>query len=324
MYEAAQALLWLVAAGFVVWLLAAFGIALAATKRPAMCAAIFVTLAAAPPGYFFYQSHEFNSGLDELRASNERQVKDAEAYLVSVCQTQRTQVSSRRVTAAAGVRIDVDQEQRITLVGAPSPLPETPEMRRNQKRYGESYPRSLNERQYRVAIHWVRNVFADSVLIESRFAFVEEISPYLHPRELRATARKRWWLETGRSLAARPQMQELDRRLEDLQDAENYWLSWPIADSTAKYTLHIEDISTLEDRKNWVARGRVRLIDRASSEVVAEYVGFAANLSPAYVRGDSYPWERSIVCPGVEREHARERQRWNVLAFFFRDVVQYE
>ncbi len=81
----------------------------------------------------------------------------------------------------------------------------------------------------------------------------------------------------------------------------------PVTDSTARYVFTVEDISTVEDRKHWVARGRLRLTDAASGEGVAEYVGFAANRSPAYVRGYSYPWEGRLACPGPERTYDRDR-----------------
>jgi hypothetical protein len=56
---------------------------------------------------------------------------------------------------------------------------------------------------------------------------------------------------------------------------------------SAKYALSIEDISTLEDRAHWVARGRLRLIERESGEAVAEYVGFAANIKPGGMQAKS-------------------------------------
>ncbi|MDR1850097.1 MAG: hypothetical protein LBQ75_08655 [Zoogloeaceae bacterium] len=63
--------------------------------------------------------------------------------------------------------------------------------------------------------------------------------------------------------------------------------------SNARYALSIEDISTLEDRAHWVGRGRLRLIERESGEIVAEYVGFQAN-----------------PCPGMQKKSPS--QRWNL------------
>ncbi|MDR1850338.1 MAG: hypothetical protein LBQ75_09890 [Zoogloeaceae bacterium] len=54
----------------------------------------------------------------------------------------------------------------------------------------------------------------------------------------------------------------------------------PVDAPSARYALSIEDISTLEDRAHWVARGRITLMERNTGETVAEYVGFQANLKP--------------------------------------------
>ena len=87
------------------------------------------------------------------------------------------------------------------------------------------------------------------------------------------------------------------------------------APPSTKYALSIEDISTLEDRAHWVARGRLRLIERESGETVAEYVGFAANLNPGWQtkspsrRWDNYYRESASqykivteLCPNAAKE----------------------
>ncbi|WP_430434021.1 hypothetical protein [Methyloversatilis sp.] len=324
MYGIIEALLWAVKIAYGVWVVLAFGISRALFKNYAACAALFLGLLLAPPGYFWLLSHSLNRGLNELREENESLLSDAQSYLTRVCEKERQVIVKRQVAFDAGVRLDVDHQQTLALDGTPSPLPETPQMRRNQERYGQSHPRALHKNQYIEPIYWVRNIFPDSVLIASRFEFVEAISPYQSPRALRATARKRWWLSTGRSQTPATLLSNFDRRLSDAQDGQNWWLSWPIVDSTAKYALTIEDISTLEDRRHWVARGRIRLVDRATRDVVIEYVGFAANKSPAYEPRHSYPWQHSLACPGLERRYDRERGAWDVLGFFFHEVVQYE
>ncbi|MDR1848988.1 MAG: hypothetical protein LBQ75_03005 [Zoogloeaceae bacterium] len=54
----------------------------------------------------------------------------------------------------------------------------------------------------------------------------------------------------------------------------------PVDAPSARYALSIEDISTLEDRAHWVARGKITLMERNTGEAVAEYVGFQANTAP--------------------------------------------
>jgi hypothetical protein len=99
--------------------------------------------------------------------------------------------------------------------------------------------------------------------------------------------------------------------------------------SNARYTLTIEDISTLEDRAHWVGRGRLRLMERESGEIVAEYVGFQANLCPGIQRPSRYQrWENiswnfyceggSVeVCPSMENE-------WFVAPEFLRKIQSKE
>jgi hypothetical protein len=84
------------------------------------------------------------------------------------------------------------------------------------------------------------------------------------------------------------------------------------APPSTKYALSIEDISTLEDRAHWVARGRLALIERESGEAVAEYVGFAANLEPG-MQGESSirRWDDPTeLCP-----NAAEKPRMIVRSF---------
>ncbi len=55
----------------------------------------------------------------------------------------------------------------------------------------------------------------------------------------------------------------------------------PVHRAIAPYRLIGEDISTLEDRKKGIRRGRLRLEDRETNEVLAEYVSF--DLVPTYI-----------------------------------------
>ena len=80
------------------------------------------------------------------------------------------------------------------------------------------------------------------------------------------------------------------------------------AQPSTKYALSIEDISTLEDRDHWVARGRLRLIERDTGEIVAEYIGFAANYDPGRQPASPWRWRRywkgitTELCPNTAEE----------------------
>lgn len=76
----------------------------------------------------------------------------------------------------------------------------------------------------------------------------------------------------------------------------------PVDTIRARYALLVEDLSTLDDRAHWVARGRLRLMERDSGKIVAEYVGFAANIGrPGTEKTPPRHWysdpEHSELCP---------------------------
>lgn len=68
----------------------------------------------------------------------------------------------------------------------------------------------------------------------------------------------------------------------------------------AKYGVTFEDISTVEDRKRWVAGGTMRLVELATGEVVAERTGFMMDpVNGAGVTNGRQPWlfARKLACP---------------------------
>jgi len=78
--------------------------------------------------------------------------------------------------------------------------------------------------------------------------------------------------------------------------------------SAAQYVFEVDDISTIDDRQHWVARGQMRLRDAGTSEVLAEYVGFQSIL------------DRQAVCPKA-KETATKQGQWDMLRFFFERVT---
>jgi hypothetical protein len=74
----------------------------------------------------------------------------------------------------------------------------------------------------------------------------------------------------------------------------------------ARYALRYEDISTPEDRENWIAGGAIRILDQQTNEIVAERVGFLFDKGLGNTSGGRTPWSwaRTYVpaCPIVS-EH---------------------
>ena len=317
-------ILWLLGIGFCLWALFAFVLARVIARSTLWRTLIASGLAAAPLAYCGFTSYQFHSGLDDLRSLNEQLSASANSYLLQKCAQERHQ-SAKPVVAEAGVLVDINSKQWLSLRDAPLPPSETQRMRLNQKRYGESYPVATNKLQYETPVYLVHQFYPESVLIASRFEFVESPGTLSNSgRPVLAVARKHWWLGPGQSRVSAANSQEFERRLVDMPEVGNYWLSQSVTSSRAKYIVSIQDISTTEDRQHWVARARITLSDRESSEVVAEYVGFAANQDPAYQPHESLPWERVNVCPGKEQRYVHDRMPWDVVGFFFREVVIYQ
>jgi hypothetical protein len=281
-----------------------------------------VALSGLPPAYFGLSSFRYDNGLKELAAQNKALMAIANEYLVKQCALNRIQRAPLQVEPSGGVFITADSAP-LDLPDTPAPVPETPQMRNNQERYGESNPVDINHIQYKAPIYWVHQMYADSVLSASPFDFVEASDRDSRDYILRATARRQWWLGPGRQAIAPTSKELLEQRLSNLSDDKRNWLSLPVGSSTARYLFSVADISTLEDRRHWVARARFRLVHKASGETAAEYVGFAANLGPAYRPGTSYPWQRVAVCVGKEREYQVDPMSWKAADFFFREVVSY-
>jgi hypothetical protein len=77
---------------------------------------------------------------------------------------------------------------------------------------------------------------------------------------------------------------------------------------TARYGLVWEDISTSEDRKHWIAGGRLRIVDLSSNETLAERLGYMIDQGQGSEEGGRSPWlfARSTACPAlVDRDGER-------------------
>lgn len=74
----------------------------------------------------------------------------------------------------------------------------------------------------------------------------------------------------------------------------------------SRYGYTWDDISTPEDRKYWVAGGRLRVVELDTGEIVAERVGYklAYHLGVIYASYDVYPWQSEDgICPLVNNSY---------------------
>jgi hypothetical protein len=67
----------------------------------------------------------------------------------------------------------------------------------------------------------------------------------------------------------------------------------------AHYGIAWEDISTQEDRQNWIAGGSLRVIAMQTNEVIAERTGYMIDRGQGSQIGGRSPWAfaRDSACP---------------------------
>lgn len=77
-------------------------------------------------------------------------------------------------------------------------------------------------------------------------------------------------------------------------------LAAPATGARAKYGVTFEDVSTVEDRRRWIAGATLRLVELATGEVVAERTGFMMDPhNGAGVHNGRQPWvfAPEVACP---------------------------
>ncbi|HEX2544281.1 MAG TPA: hypothetical protein VHL79_05360 [Ramlibacter sp.] len=278
---------------------------------------IVVVLACLPIAYAELGRYQVYKNSKEVADENEKLVAQANEYLAQRCAQDRMQRAPQQVDPSKGLLLLVPKsEERLKIAGAQPPAPGSAQARNNQRLYGESRAEGFYEAQYQYPLNAIQRIHAGGLLLASPFEFVEGGDP------LQATARQPRWIGPAKLTIVPTAREDLERGLANLATMPDRResLTLPVMSSTARYVLVAEDISTLEDRQHWVARLHLRVLNRKSGEMAAEYVGFAADMYPV---GGGY-WEKVTVCPGKEREYRDREGRWDLMRFFFREVVSYK
>ena len=205
--------------------------------------------------------------------------------------------------------------------------------------YGENREESarmFREIQYGYAVPWdVGNMLAATwVASPSSTAGEQKTFVESGQGEIIQRASKAFWERVGlreRVLESSSQINALRNRKSEAKilmayEATPMWepFDLPVDTIHARYALSIEDISTLEDRAHWVARGRLALVERESGETVAEYVGFAANTKPGIQKQSpsrNWQWNITEICPNTEKQFHLDRQTWTPTTTGFLQTV---
>jgi hypothetical protein len=78
----------------------------------------------------------------------------------------------------------------------------------------------------------------------------------------------------------------------------------------SRYAIDWEDISTLEDRRYWIAGGRTRVVDLETSEILAVRTGYVIDTEQGARAGGGIPWliAQRNACPAFESATTKTKE----------------
>lgn len=250
--------------------------------------------------------------LNAMRADRKTAAEKSVAEVQKQCEAQERFEVFKPIKVGSSVFVNVNPEQKSpTAIEAPTVTP-TEAMKSQQKRFGESFPPSDNRKQYVNPIIWIGNADRPEYIAEILHSDLVETNnwdPSGNWKYLRFATKQRWDKD-GDSFHAKgfTETHIDERKFENWPD-NKIVMPIPIWEALAQYVFEVDDISTMDDRQHWVARGRMRLSDARTSDVLAEYVGFQSIL------------DRQAVCPKA-KEASSEQGQWDMLRFFFERVTE--
>lgn len=77
---------------------------------------------------------------------------------------------------------------------------------------------------------------------------------------------------------------------------------------SASYGVTYEDISTREDRDNWIAGGLLKVLDLQTNAVIAQRTGYIFDRGLGNTDGGRSPWLFAQSCMGAERKYGHNAQ----------------
>ena len=82
-----------------------------------------------------------------------------------------------------------------------------------------------------------------------------------------------------------------------------------ISQTTARYAISWDDLSTRKDREHWIAGSSLKVIDQQSNEVIAERVGYMIDRGQGSQAGFRSPWLFAVemACPEFPHEPNQSR-----------------
>lgn len=276
-------------------------------------ACVSILLLLAFKEYILMRSKTYNKGIKDMYSDRKVVAKHTEAILLDRCKTEEKLIINKTIPYGSSIFVNLfPDKEPPTAINAPSVVP-TPAMKEQYRKYGQSFPPMYNDEQYKKLISWVETAdapesigrLARTDLVDSRDRFKT------HGKDYYRVATKQRWEKDGLSklVSAYTENYIDDYKFKNWPKDE-FKMRIPIDKPNAQYILTVEDISTLEDRDNWLARGRIRLSRTRNSEVIAEYIGFQSLLT------------KESVCPSAINSPIKVNGSRDLLPFFFGKVLK--
>ncbi len=275
-------------------------------------AGTYIALLVAAIAWMSITGYFYNRGIEQMNADYKAAAERSVAVLRDRCDAEERFIVTKPVALGSSVFVNLHRDSKPPTVKNAPPVVPTREMKAQQEKYGESFPPIANDKQFLRPISWIEDAdrpeaIADLMhadLVDSRDRFNTYGKMYYR------LATKQRWQKDGLSEVA---IAYTERYIDDYK-----FRNWPdgkfkqripIDQPSTEYVFTVDDISTLEDRRNWLARGRIRLQDAATLEVVAEYTGFQSLL------------QKNAVCPNALKAAPKPTGEWDMLKFFFGRVT---
>lgn len=274
---------------------------------------VYVALLASAFVWMSVSSKAYNRGIEEMGTDRKATTEQTVAIMQARCKSDERFLVYRTVAPGSSVFVNLDTDIPLPASANAPVVAPTAAMKEQAKKYGQSWPPMNNHLQYLKPISWITDADQPETigelmrtdLVDSRDRFMTYGKKYYR------FATKERWIKDGLSDIAIEYTEKYidDYKFRNWPDGK-FKQRIPIDQPGAQYVFIVEDISSLDDRQNWLARGRIRLLEASSSDVIAEYVGFQSLL------------QKNAVCPNAIKEAANPRGEWDMLRFFFNRIVQ--
>jgi hypothetical protein len=249
-------------------------------------------------------------------------VENTELILLQRCKEEEKLVINKAVPSGSSIFVNLFPENDAPTAADVSTVVPTDAMRKYRELFFMD-----DDKQYRKPVSWIEDAnrprsiakLMQTDLVVFRNRRYDKNDDFRNRRygeeAYKRLATKQRWEKDGLSDIAIAYTEKYrdDLKFRNWPDGE-FKEEIPIDQPGAQYMLTVEDISTIEDRNDWLAKGRIRLldmsIDTSTMEVAAEYLGFQSLLTGA-------------VCPSARKAPLlfRRDESRDMLTFFFGAVL---